>query len=140
MRDCSISVQQGSLSFDIDLSSLLSTRGLTGILCCIALVLSLFTFSTSESHPWCRSRRRESFISSSSPFEKLLCRCNLPAQNCVQLRHGIWLARNVVLCLVRGTVLFNKQHLQYVSECCGNALSLVLTGRHRVLLHVLGLN
>ena len=34
-------------------------------------------------------------------FLKSLYRCNLPAQGCIQLRHGICFARNVVLCLAR---------------------------------------
>ena len=34
------------------------------------------------------------------PFQQSLCRCNLPAQSCIQWRHGIWFAKTVVLRLV----------------------------------------
>ena len=36
------------------------------------------------------------------PFEKLLCRCNLPALSCCQVQHGIRFARTALLCLVLG--------------------------------------
>ena len=50
--------------------------------------------------------------------EKLPCRCNLPAQDCVRLLRQI------------------SQHLGRVSNCCGSAPSLAMMDRHRVLLHL----
>ena len=55
--------------------------------------------------------------------EKLLHRCNLPAQVCVRLLHLISSARIAFLDLVLGIMFPSKRHLDFVSNDCDSALS-----------------
>ena len=70
---------------------------------CLAAATALAAASSMSRHSWELSSERaeargESFILKFSLlFEKSLCGCNQPAQGCVQLWHGIWFARTVVL-------------------------------------------
>ena len=68
--------------------------------------------------------------------EKLPCRCNLQAQDCVRLLRLISFAKIVILDLVHETILSIKQHLGRVSNCRGSALSLAWMDHHWVLIHV----
>ena len=78
-----------------------------------------------------RTRRQSLPFEVLSPFEKSLCRCNLPAQSCVQLWHGIWFARTVVLCLVLGLNWSSRRRPYEISTCCGSVFFSASTG-HRL--------
>ena len=54
--------------------------------------------------------------------EKLPCRCNLLAWDCVRLLHVTSFARPAILDLVLGIILSNEQHPDHVSNCCVSAL------------------
>ena len=69
-------------------------------------------------------------------FEKLPCRCNSPAQECVRWLHSISSARIEILDLVLGTIFPNTRHLDHVSNCYDRALSWALWSHHWVLLHL----
>ena len=67
--------------------------------------------------------------------EKLPCRCNLQAQDCVRLLRLISFAKIVIL-FVHETTFFIKQRPGRVPNCRGSALSLALMDHHWVLIHL----
>ena len=57
-----------------------------------------------------------------SPFEKSLCRCDLPAQSCRQLRHRPFSASIVLFFLVFGLNWSSRRRPAEASTCCDSVL------------------
>ena len=92
-------------------------RGCCCCCCCDCQLLLSVTFGA--------GRGVESLSNSvdSLLFQRFLCRCNLPAQDCVRLLHVISSARIAILDLVLWKILPRKRHPDHVSNCCDCALS-----------------
>ena len=69
-------------------------------------------------------------------FEKSLCRCNLQAQSCIQLWHGIWFARTVVSFFVLGLNWSSRRRPDEISTCCGSVLFWASRSPRQVLPHL----
>ena len=95
-----------------------SWNDLDPLSCCLWRLFLQF-----RSQPVSRSQKEHHWREFDLLSERLLCRCNLPAQDYVRLLHVISSARIEILDLVLGIILHNKRHPDYVSNCCDSALS-----------------